>query len=326
MGVYRQSVITNVGRSLAARVLAENKSMIFTQVKTSEYAYLEGTNIPSLTDLRDIVQAAAPSSAQVFNNSMVQVSARFDNDKIPRKYRIETIGLYARMDGEDDDILFSVNQAETPDEMPEHSDVSPSAFIYNIQVTIQNASEISFTTNPAGTATVQDILDLEFPQFDDSGGATGISSFPDFINRIKNKMDIYQFYRDLKSGLGYVLHKGQLVNNCESTATDKPLAAAVGKTLWDKIMETVSALAAHKTSGDHDGRYYTETEMDSKLGGKSDTGHTHDDRYYTETEADNNLSGKSDTNHSHDSRYYTESEMDTKLNGKANSSHTHDDR
>lgn len=326
MGVYRQSVITNVGRSLAARVLAENKSMIFTQVKTSEYAYLEGTNIPSLTDLRDIVQAAAPSSAQVFNNSMVQVSARFDNDKIPRKYRIETIGLYARMDGEDDDILFSVNQAETPDEMPEHSDVSPSAFIYNIQVTIQNASEISFTTNPAGTATVQDILDLEFPQFDDSGGATGISSFPDFINRIKNKMDIYQFYRDLKSGLGYVLHKGQLVNNCESTATDKPLAAAVGKTLWDKIMETVSALAAHKTSGDHDGRYYTETEMDSKLGGKSDTGHTHDDRYYTETEVDNKLSGKSDTNHSHDSRYYTESEMDTKLNGKANSSHTHDDR
>ena len=326
MGVYRQSVITNVGRSLAARVLAENKSMIFTQVKTSEYAYLEGTNIPSLTDLRDIVQAAAPSSAQVFNNSMVQVSARFDNDKIPRKYRIETIGLYARMDGEDDDILFSVNQAETPDEMPEHSDVSPSAFIYNIQVTIQNASEISFTTNPAGTATVQDILDLEFPQFDDSGGATGISSFPDFINRIKNKMDIYQFYRDLKAGLGYVLHKGQLVNNCESTATDKPLAAAVGKTLWDKIMETVSALAAHKTSGDHDGRYYTETEMDSKLGGKSDTGHTHDDRYYTETEVDNKLSGKSDTNHSHDSRYYTESEMDTKLNGKANSSHTHDDR
>ena len=66
--------------------------------------------------------------------------------------------------------------------------------------------------------------------------------------------------------------------------------------------------------------------MDSKLGGKSNTGHTHDDRYYTETEVDNKLSGKSDTNHSHDSRYYTESEMDTKLNGKANSSHTHDDR
>ena len=58
-------------------------------------------------------------------------------------------------------------------------------------------------------------------------------------------------------------------------------------------------IRSHKTSGDHDGRYYTETEIDTKLGGKSNTGHTHDDRYYTE------------------------SEMDTKLNGKASSGHTH---
>lgn len=299
MGVYQQSIITDAGRSLAARVLAENKSMVFTYVKTSEYAYPEGTNIPGLTELRDIVQAVQPSSSQVFNNSMVQVSARFDNDKVARKYRIETIGLYARMDSEDDDILFSVNQAEVPDEVPEHSDVSPSAFIYNIQVTIHNASQISFTTNPAGTATVQDILDLEFPQFDDSGSAAGISSFPDFISKIRNKMDIYQFYRNMKAGLGYVLHKGQLVNNCTSTDADKPLAAAMGKTLMDKITDTILALTNHKTSGDHDSRYYTESEIDSKLGGKSNTGHTHDDRYYTE------------------------SEMDTKLGGKANSSHTH---
>ena len=299
MGVYQQSIITDAGRSLAARVLAENRSMVFTYVKTSEYAYPEGTNIPGLTELRDIVQAVQPSSSQVFNNSMVQVSARFDNDKVARKYRIETIGLYARMDSEDDDILFSVNQAEVPDEMPEHSDVSPSAFIYNIQVTIHNASQISFTTNPAGTATVQDILDLEFPQFDDSGSVAEISSFPDFINKIRNKMDIYQFYRNMKAGLGYVLHKGQLVNNCTSTDTDKPLAAAMGKTLWDKITDTILALTNHKTSGDHDSRYYTESEIDTKLGGKANSSHTHDDRYYTESEMNTKLSGKSDTSHGH---------------------------
>ena len=32
-------------------------------------------------------------------------------------------------------------------------------------------------------------------------------------------------------------------------------------------------------------------------------GHTHDDRYYTETEIDTKLSGKSDTSHTHDGRY-----------------------
>lgn len=53
------------------------------------------------------------------------------------------------------------------------------------------------------------------------------------------------------------------------------------------------------------------------------SGHTHDDRYYTETEMNAKLDGKSNTGHTHDDRYYTETEIDTKLNGKAPISHTH---
>lgn len=49
----------------------------------------------------------------------------------------------------------------------------------------------------------------------------------------------------------------------------------------------------------HDDRYYTETEMNAKLDGKSNVGHTHDDRYYTESEIDSKLSGKANSNHSH---------------------------
>ena len=47
--------------------------------------------------------------------------------------------------------------------------------------------------------------------------------------------------------------------------------------------------------------------------------HTHDDRYYTESEINTKLSGKSDTSHTHDDRYYTESEIDSKLAGKQGS-------
>lgn len=45
--------------------------------------------------------------------------------------------------------------------------------------------------------------------------------------------------------------------------------------------------------------------------------HTHDDRYYTESEVNTKLNGKANSSHSHDDRYYTESEMNTKLNAKA---------
>ena len=77
---------------------------------------------------------------------------------------------------------------------------------------------------------------------------------------------------------------------------------------------------------DHDGRYYTEAEAAALLALKSDEGHTHDERYYTEAETDALLAGKSGTNHNHDSRYYTETETDALLAAKSNTGHTHDER
>lgn len=51
--------------------------------------------------------------------------------------------------------------------------------------------------------------------------------------------------------------------------------------------------------------------------------HNHDDRYYTETEIDVALAGKSDVGHNHDDRYYTEIEIGTLLMGYALVAHTH---
>lgn len=75
----------------------------------------------------------------------------------------------------------------------------------------------------------------------------------------------------------------------DMTTYDQAIAAL--QSADTKLNEDISN---HKSSADHDGRYYTETEVN------------------------NLLSQKAASNHNHDSRYYTESEIDTKLNGKAN--------
>ena len=51
--------------------------------------------------------------------------------------------------------------------------------------------------------------------------------------------------------------------------------------LFGKLINT-STLEKYKELED--------AEIDEKLGGKSSVGHTHDDRYYTETEIDSKLS------------------------------------
>lgn len=71
----------------------------------------------------------------------------------------------------------------------------------------------------------------------------------------------------------------------------------------------------------HDDRYYTESEIDTKvnalntaISGKAASSHTHDDRYYTESEINTKLAGKSDTTHSHASHLTPEIAASTNLN------------
>lgn len=249
MGVYRAAIVTENGQNLIAQALANEKPLIFTSAKTSSYSYPVGTNVPALTGLQDVVQSVMPFDSKILGGNVAQVSVRFDNDGVDQTYRIETIGLYAKIEG-GTETLFSVTQATTPDEMPVQSDISPSAYIYNIQHTVQNASQITLTVNPAGTATVQDIMDIESPEFDDSGTVEGISSFPSFLETMKSKMNFFQFFRNLKAGLQFVLHAGQIVNNCVTDNPNLPLSAAQGKALMDlyNVLNTKSQFTGYVAS------------------------------------------------------------------------------
>lgn len=159
MGQYKSAVITNGGLAMIAQATSGGGTITFTAVKTSSYSYPADTNIPGLTDLQNIVQSVSPSAAEIFNNTMIQISARFDNSQVTEAYQIQTIGVYAQLSGESEQ-LFAVIQATTPDQMPKQDSVSPTAFIYNIQITVQQASQINITVNPAGAASIDDVNTL----------------------------------------------------------------------------------------------------------------------------------------------------------------------
>ena len=74
---------------------------------------------------------------------------------------------------------------------------------------------------------------IETPEFDDSGVVDSIESFPDFLETFKSKMNLFRFLRNLKAGMQFVLHRGQVVDNCETEAEDLPLSARQGKVLME---------------------------------------------------------------------------------------------
>ena len=156
MGAFNQAVITDAGEALITKILAGTATLSLTRAVTSNYEYPEGTDIKTLTDLLGIQQTMSNPKAQIESDTVIAVQALFGNADITQAYDIWNVGLYA-MDGESE-ILFSVSQAQEPDQMPAFEGVAPSSYIYDIRLTISQASEITIEVNPAGTVTNQEFI------------------------------------------------------------------------------------------------------------------------------------------------------------------------
>ena len=79
------------------------------------------------------------------------------------------------------------------------------------------------------------------------------------------------------------------------TANITGSAASANAVAWDKVTGKPSTFAPSS----HTHTIANVTGLQAALDGKSNNGHTHDDRYYTETEMDTKLSGKANISHGH---------------------------
>ena len=156
MGKYNGAVITTAGQNLIVQAIAESKTVTFTTAQASSHVYPSSTNFEALTALTDVESTVNINYAGVYSDTVVQVSARFDNTGVDTAYLINTLGFFAQL-GTDTPILFAVSTAVTPDQMPVFDADNPSAFIYNMQITVQNANSVTITVNPAGTITVEQL-------------------------------------------------------------------------------------------------------------------------------------------------------------------------
>lgn len=155
MGQYNQAVITTAGQGLLAGVIASGKALAFTNAKTSTHIYPSG--LEALTDITDVMQTDAVSSATVMSNTQVKISTRFTNEGITAAYDINTIGIFAKAEGDTTDTLFAVITAVTPDAMPKYTTTNPVAYIYDITVGMSNADSITLNVSPTGTPSYGDL-------------------------------------------------------------------------------------------------------------------------------------------------------------------------
>ena len=153
MGKYNSAVITTAGQNFFASAIAGGNEVIFTTAQTSTTVYSNMSTILALTSLTNVKQTADITGSGVYNNNVVQVTMMFNNDSVATAYLINTLGISAKVSG-GSPVLVAVITADTADEMPVADPVSPSAFAYNVQMVIQNASSLTVTVTSTGTVTV----------------------------------------------------------------------------------------------------------------------------------------------------------------------------
>lgn len=155
MGKYNGAVITTAGQNVISQAISGTE-LTWLNMKTSSTAIPAGTNVEALTTLSGIEQTSNITDATVYGNNILQLSARFSNTNISIAYYIQTVGIYGQLAG-GSETLIAVMTAVTPDEMPVYDPDAPSAFIFNSQITVQNADSVVMTVNDTGTATVADL-------------------------------------------------------------------------------------------------------------------------------------------------------------------------
>lgn len=105
-----------------------------------------------------------------------------------------------------------------------------------------------------------------------------------------------------------------IANGANKTTVDSSLSTTSVNPVQNKVIN--EALSSKSDCNHtHDDRYFTESEVTSKLNSKANSSHTHSISNITDLQT--TLNGKANSSHNHDDRYYTESEMDTKLDTKA---------
>ena len=88
-----------------------------------------------------------------------------------------------------------------------------------------------------------DTLEKALTEFDDTGTAEGVTSFPEMLTKLVTGNKLAITLKNLKAGLQFVLHAGSIVNNCVTDNANLPVSAAMAKSLQDQINQANSNLA-----------------------------------------------------------------------------------
>ena len=162
MSQYNKTVLTRAGLELAKRANAGQAKFGITRAVTSadDWSHKTVQDLEELTTIPNIMQQGTIMDANEVesNNSVIGVSLCFTNKNLSTGYQIRVIGLYVKEEGQENDFLYAVTTAITPEYMPSFADKVLYRFNTQMYLVIGNAQSVNVVIND-GTAVTHGQLD-----------------------------------------------------------------------------------------------------------------------------------------------------------------------
>lgn len=157
MAIFKDTTITDNGRALIANALGNNKQITFTRMVTSSRVYSDTTDVSKLINIDEIKQTVNLSRISQ-EGTKVRLNAIFTNASVNSAYKIETIGLYGKIDS-GNEILYSVTRAAEADTMPATNGINLATVEIDLINEINNSNGATMQINPSTLVTLSTLQD-----------------------------------------------------------------------------------------------------------------------------------------------------------------------
>ncbi len=263
------TVLTNKGLALITKLVAASTELQISRVAVGTGRVPSGVDPQTMVDLNEYKMDAQIESYGVSpdQSDVAYIAAQVSSIGVSAGFAVTEAGVFAT-DPDVGEILYAyLDLTEDPQYIYAETDAISKFAEITFNVLIGSVTKVTAYVSPGALTKKVDFNafkeSVETPEFDDSGTVSGISSFPDFLNLVKSKMNFFQFFRNLKAGLQFVLHAGQIVNNCVTDNAGLPLSAAQGKALMDKYTQLYSDMQSHFV----DMSNFTRSQLEAVWGG-----------------------------------------------------------
>lgn len=157
MSQYNKTVLTNAGLELAKRANAGQARFEITRAVTSADDWSNKTiqDLEEVTAIPNIMQQGTVMDTEEVesNNSVIGVSLCFANKDLSTGYQIRIIGLYVKEEGQENDFLYAVTTAVTPEYMPDFNDKVLYRFNMQMYLVIGKAQAVNVVINDGASVT-----------------------------------------------------------------------------------------------------------------------------------------------------------------------------